>query len=262
MLNAAFGGALRRWLEQQIQAEASDLMPDMEMMDIDDEEIGQQTKKHKSDPLLSPEIARDMVQKDRIEALIRESDELDDHHAKEACRLASMDGTGRPERRGRPRKQRSEILAETAKLLRDRIMTCDDQTNKLNRSLTQCMVEAEAALKTLPQAVVAVLDNTKEEVKAQVHEIEMIKEELSKIDVKEVSTESDEGEAMKKTIADMMKPVSQTHIPAGNRSVAAFRASWRHALNLVVFETRNAKRGVEIRTLQRDCRSAPFAADI
>eukprot|EP00969_Alexandrium_andersonii_P031871 1392424-Alexandrium_andersonii.AAC.1 len=89
-----------------------------------------------------------------------------------------MGGAGRPERRGRPREQRSEVLAETAKVLRDRILTREDQTNKLNRSLTQRVSEAEVAQDTLPEAAVAVLGDTEAEVKAKAGEIAKVQDEL------------------------------------------------------------------------------------
>lgn len=171
------------------------------------------------------EIKREVVLKMQRDAKVLSQEELDDHEASQAAKIAKRTV-------GRPAKPRSQLLAEISKIVRDRMQRIKDGVEDLRTSKEQVAAEAVKSLGTVPPDVATVQKSMDEEVASVIKEMEKLTVELSEQNIGDLLDE-DSGagcaERIRQMLVEKSAPAFKTHEAAGKKAIAAFRSAVRKA---------------------------------
>ena len=96
------------------------------------------------------------------DAKIADEEELDEHEAVNARRIRKASVSGMA---GRPRKMTSELIADCASMIRDRVTHVNEQATKITDQWEPLVSNWKLALKELPKDVEAVRESSNKEVK-------------------------------------------------------------------------------------------------
>ncbi len=116
---------------------------------------------------MAMDLKREVVRQMQYEGSLEELQEYDMHEADEADKIDKGDGAKEGGLRGRPRKSSTEVLADAAKLLRDKVRSVDDHVSKLDATRDGLFAEITKNLgTTLPHDTAQVKVKFEEEYKA------------------------------------------------------------------------------------------------
>lgn len=170
----------------------------------------------------SSDIRRECILGMKRQAVISEREEQDEHEALQAARVEKVAKASKGV--GRPKKLKSQLLAEASRIVRDRAQQIQDSHDII---VSQVQKEATQSFTTLPDDLKQAMDAMTKDVGVAAATMLEVKKAVENTDI--APSTSDEGDfdtaALKKQVHDASKPVFKDHQSAGNKAMAAFRGT-------------------------------------
>jgi hypothetical protein len=160
-------------------------------------------------------------------AKIADLEEADEHEAAQDKRLQKK-AAGVV---GRPKKGRSQLLADVSKMIRDRVRMIAESHTKAVAIQKALADEGLKELGTLPADLVAIKEEMNKETKAAAEKIDLVVKEMNALSPATLITNCNEAaEEIKKALVEKTTDVFKKHIPEINKSIAAFKGAMRKAI--------------------------------
>jgi hypothetical protein len=161
------------------------------------------------------------------EAKIADLEEVDEHEAAQDERLKKKASASV----GRPKKGRSQLLADVSKMIRDRARQINEAKEKILATKQSLVDEGTKELGTLPADLSAIQTQMTTEVSDAAKKIDKVVEDISGIDPETLITDcAEDAEAIRKALVGKSVDVFKKHLPELNRSIGAFKGAVRSAI--------------------------------
>jgi hypothetical protein len=180
------------------------------------------------------------------QAKIADLEEIDDHEAAEDDKMKKKISVGRP------KKGRSQLLAEVAKMIRDRVRQIFETKSKLLISVAGVMEDGMKQLGAFPPDLKAIQEQMNKEIAECIPKIDAVATEIKGLDPEKLVTDcSEDAEALRKALVGKSADVFKAHIPEISRSLNAFKGALKHAIkekNKKVHKNKGMQTGGAIET--------------
>ena len=159
------------------------------------------------------------------QAKIADLEEIDDHEA------AQDEKAKKKMPVGRPKKGRSQLLAEVAKMTRDRVRHILETKSKFLVSIEGTIEDGMDQLGAFPPDLKAIQVQMNKEISECMPKIDAVANEIQGLDPETlIITCSEDAEAVRKALVGKSAPVFKAHIPVITRSPNAFRGALKNAI--------------------------------
>lgn len=221
--------ASKAWLDEHAAASSNQVLTGNVAIDIPDGLARNPKAVIVHDEDYVGDIQREVLTGMQRQSSIAVEEDFDDFQATQAARLARDTSHASA---GRPKKTVSELLADVARMKRDRITHLLDQKIKLERQCVAAMAEAQAQFgnNEFTGDLKAVADGMGEDIKSMGEKVTRSVEVLEKLDIQSlVREQSSDVESLRKVFIEETKSVLKDDVPSAVKSIQAFRKAAKTA---------------------------------
>jgi hypothetical protein len=168
------------------------------------------------------DICREVLMNQQRQQVIEDLEEQDAHEASEARKIQKAAEAARGA--GRPKKLRSELLADVSRMIRDRGSHIADAIAKIENSRESVVEEFKAQLGTFPKDVKDVETSMRADVAEKIAKMSKAKEKLGEIKPATLVDENDcDAEKVRKAVVEETKEAFKTYAAEANKAISAFK---------------------------------------
>eukprot|EP00972_Heterocapsa_arctica_P094080 13876533-Heterocapsa_arctica.AAC.1 len=161
--------------------------------------------------------------------VIEDLEEQDMHEASEARKILKAAEAARGA--GRPKKLRSELLADVSRMIRDRECHFADAITKIENARDSVVEEFKAQLGTSPQDVQDVEASMKADVATRIEKMTKAKKALGELKPAQLVDENSmDIEKIRKALVDESKEAFKNFAAEANKAIGAFRSAAKKAV--------------------------------
>ena len=175
------------------------------------------------------DICPEVLMNQQRQLVIDDLEEQDMHEASESRKIQKAAEVARGA--GRPKKLRSDLLADVSRMIRDRECHIADAITKIENSRDSMVDEFKAQPGTLPKDLQDVETPMKSDVAARIEKMSNAKKALGELKPAQLVDENDmDAEKIRKALVEESKQAFKTFAAEANKAIGAFRSAAKKAM--------------------------------